>query len=79
MLYAGVIQGYPDIDLAEGQNLQFEGFQKIIGIGAFKTKFLKVKNAATFRLKDHMGQFGQFGLNGFKQGQTHFSQLHISR
>ena len=26
----------------------------------------------------YMGQFGQFGLNGFKQGQTHFSQLHIS-
>ena len=25
----------------------------------------------------HMVQFGQFGLNGFKQGQTHFSQLHI--
>ena len=25
-----------------------------------------------------MGQFGQFGLNGFKVGQTHFSQLHIS-
>ena len=25
-----------------------------------------------------MGQFGQFGLHGFKQGQTHFSQLHIS-
>ena len=25
-----------------------------------------------------MGQFGQFGLNGFKQGQNHFSQLHIS-
>ena len=26
----------------------------------------------------HMGQFGQFGLNGFKRGETHFSQLHIS-
>ena len=26
----------------------------------------------------HMGQFGQFGSNGFKRGQTHFSQLHIS-
>ena len=25
-----------------------------------------------------MGQFGQFGLNGFKRGQTHFSQLYIS-
>ena len=25
-----------------------------------------------------MGQFGQFGLNGFEQGQTYFSQLHIS-
>ena len=25
-----------------------------------------------------MGQFTQFGLNGFKRGQTHFSQLHIS-
>ena len=25
-----------------------------------------------------MGQFSQFGLNGFKQGQTQFSQLHIS-
>ena len=25
-----------------------------------------------------MGQFGQFGLNGLKWGQTHFSQLHIS-
>ena len=25
-----------------------------------------------------MGQFGQFGLNGFKGGQTHFSQLPIS-
>ena len=25
----------------------------------------------------NMGQFGQFGLNGFKPGQTHFSQLHI--
>ena len=25
-----------------------------------------------------MGLFGQFGLNGFKRGQTHFSQLHIS-
>ena len=25
-----------------------------------------------------MGQFGQFGLNGFNRGQTHFSQLHIS-
>ena len=26
----------------------------------------------------YMGQFAQFGLNGFKRGQTHFSQLHIS-
>ena len=26
----------------------------------------------------HMGQFSQFGLNGFKRGQTHFSQLPIS-
>ena len=26
----------------------------------------------------HMGQFGQFGLNGFKWDETHFSQLHIS-
>ena len=26
----------------------------------------------------YMGQFTQFGLNGFKRGQTHFSQLHIS-
>ena len=25
----------------------------------------------------HMGQFAQFGFNGFKWGQTHFSQLHI--
>ena len=25
-----------------------------------------------------MGQFAQFGLNGFKRGQTQFSQLHIS-
>ena len=25
-----------------------------------------------------MGQFGQFGLNGFKRGQTRFSQLHKS-
>ena len=25
-----------------------------------------------------IGQFGQFGLNGLKRGQTHFSQLHIS-
>ena len=25
-----------------------------------------------------MGQFAQFALNGFKRGQTHFSQLHIS-
>ena len=25
-----------------------------------------------------MGQFGQFGLNGFKRGQTHLSQLYIS-
>ena len=25
-----------------------------------------------------MGQFGQFGLNRFKRGQTNFSQLHIS-
>ena len=25
-----------------------------------------------------MGKFGQFGLNGFKRGQTHFSQIHIS-
>ena len=25
-----------------------------------------------------MGQFGQFGLNEFKWGQTHLSQLHIS-
>ena len=25
-----------------------------------------------------MGQFGQFGLNGFKRGQTHYSQVHIS-
>ena len=25
-----------------------------------------------------MGQFGQFGLNGFKWGKTHFSQLPIS-
>ena len=24
-----------------------------------------------------MGQFGQFGLNGFKHGQTHFSQHHV--
>ena len=24
-----------------------------------------------------MGQVGQFGLNGFKRGQTHFSQRHI--
>ena len=26
----------------------------------------------------YMGQFGQFGLNGFKWGQTHFSRLSIS-
>ena len=26
----------------------------------------------------YMGQFVQVGLNGFKWGQTHFSQLHIS-
>ena len=26
----------------------------------------------------YMGQFGRFGLNGFKRGQTHFSQLNIS-
>ena len=26
----------------------------------------------------YMGQFAQFGLNEFKRGQTHFSQLHIS-
>ena len=26
----------------------------------------------------HMGQFGQFVSNEFKQGQTHFSQLPIS-
>ena len=26
----------------------------------------------------YMGQFAQFGLNGFKRAQTHFSQLHIS-
>ena len=26
----------------------------------------------------HKDQFGQFGLNEFKRGQTHFSQLHIS-
>ena len=26
----------------------------------------------------YMGQFGQLGLNGFKQGQKHLSQLHIS-
>ena len=26
----------------------------------------------------HMGQFAQFGLNGFKRGQKHYSQLHIS-
>ena len=25
-----------------------------------------------------MGKFAQFGLNGFKRGQTHFSQLHVS-
>ena len=25
-----------------------------------------------------MIKYGQFGLNGFKQGQTRFSQLHIS-
>ena len=25
-----------------------------------------------------MGQFGQFGLNEIKRGQTNFSQLHIS-
>ena len=25
----------------------------------------------------HMGQFAEFGLNGFKQGQTHFSKLLI--
>ena len=25
-----------------------------------------------------MGQFAQFGLNGFKRGRTHFSQHHIS-
>ena len=28
--------------------------------------------------KHYMGQFGQFELNRFKRGQTHFSQLHIS-
>ena len=27
---------------------------------------------------DYMGQFGQFGLNGFKRGQTLFSLLYIS-
>ena len=26
----------------------------------------------------HVGQFDQIGLNGFKRGQTQFSQLHIS-
>ena len=26
----------------------------------------------------HMGQLDQFGLNGFKRGQTHFSQLNIT-
>ena len=26
----------------------------------------------------HVGQFGQFGLNGFKRCQTHFSQRHKS-
>ena len=26
----------------------------------------------------YMVQFDQFGLKGFKRGQTHFSQLHIS-
>ena len=32
----------------------------------------------TCSLALYMGQFGQFELNGFKQGQTHFSQPHIS-
>ena len=39
-------------------------------------KLAKIVNVQ--KQKDYMGQFGQFGLNGFKQGQTHFSQLHIS-
>ena len=30
-----------------------------------------------FILQMHMRHFGQFGLNGLKRGQTHFSQLHI--
>ena len=30
------------------------------------------------KVYNYMGQFGQFGLNGFKRGQTHLSQLHIS-
>ena len=30
------------------------------------------------RMGIYMGQFGLFGLNGFKRGQTHFSHLHKS-
>ena len=43
-----------------------------------KTNFIRnIKSLAT-PSSYYMGQFAQLGLNGFKRGQTHFSQLHIS-
>ena len=47
------------------------------GLRRFYTKQLKAAvlgNCSNI----HMGKFAQFGLNEFKRGQTHFSQLHIS-
>ena len=43
-----------------------------------RASLVRRPGSLTDSYQTYMGQLGQFGLNGFKWGQTHFSQLPIS-
>ena len=73
-------------------NLDFRSIKNIRIVSCYVIKFGQLKNVTNKKICSRepcqlsiqnyiyicMGKFGQFELNGFKRGLTHFIQLHIS-